>query len=74
MGGVERYDLVFLPQGALVLFAFFGFFELAREIALPVAMHTGLVLIDAELICDLLFIDLVVGAQHEIDHTLGKDG
>lgn len=61
---VKRDHFIFLPEGlVLALFVVFGFFELFAKVALAIAVHHGLVLIDAKFGCDLGLIDLIVGAQ-----------
>ncbi len=67
-------DFIFFTQGlGLALFVFFCFFELTAQVALTIAVHHGFVFIDAELLGDRFLIDLIVGAQGEIDHALGND-
>ena len=62
--GVDCHYFIFLIKRLrLAFFVLFGFFELFGEEAFTVAMHLGLVFIDAELICYHLLIDLIVGTH-----------
>ena len=71
---IYRDHLVFFAKRlALAFFVFFSLFELLAEVALAITVHHGFAFIDAKFGCYFVFIDLVVGAQSEVDHALGYD-
>ena len=85
--GLDQLEIVPVDVGVLVLFLLsllsfglvlalfilFCFFELLAEVALAVAVHHGLVLIDTEFVGYFFFIDLIVGAEGEVYHALCDD-
>ena len=74
MLSIDRDDFVFLPEGLrLALLVLFCLFHLLAEVALAITMHLWIVLIDTKLLGYFSFIDLVVGAQSEVDHALSDD-
>jgi len=74
MLSIDGDHFVFLAEGLrLALFVLLCFFELLAEVALAIAMHLGVVLIDTKLLGYFSFIDLIVGTQSEVDHALSDD-
>lgn len=74
MLSIDGDHFVFLAEGLrLALLVLFCFFELLAEVALAIAMHLGIVLIDTKLLGYFPFIDLIVGTQSEVDHALSDD-
>ena len=64
MLSIDGDHFVFLTEGLrLALFVLLCFFHLLAEVALAIAMHLGVVLIDTEFLGYFPLIDLVVGTQ-----------
>ena len=62
MLSIDRDHFVFLAEGLrLALFVFFCLLHLLAEVALPIAMHLGVILIDTKLLGYFPLIDLIVG-------------
>jgi hypothetical protein len=67
---VGDHFIFFRERFRLALLVFFRLFELLGEVALTIAMQLRIAFVDTELISDHLLIDLIVGAETQIHHTL----